>query len=98
MANYILTPASPTGGIFAHSGGILEVIVAEESILRSSARVVIKYESTSGVYKTIPTEKQEDVIDTPKTVLLQLSAGNYRAELVGGDSITSADVRLVSVV
>lgn len=52
---------------------------------------------------TIPTSTKQawqnratPTTDTYK-LALYTSAGNYRAALVGGDSLTEADVRLVSV-
>lgn len=95
MAHYTITVASNPGAVFPHSGGNLEVIIAEESILRSSAEVTIQYETapSSGVYKTLP----ETDLKSPTVALYQLSACNVKAVLVGGDSSTVAEVRLVSV-
>jgi hypothetical protein len=95
MANYTLTPASPTGAVFVHSGGTLEVIISAESALRSGAEVKIQYETSPGstVYRTLPQTKLKE----PQTALYQLSACNVRAILADGDSGTTADVRLVSV-
>ncbi len=95
MANYTLTPASPSGAVFAHSGGNLEVIISAESKLRAGSEVTIQYETSSGstVYKTLP----QTSLKEPQVALYQLSACNVKAVLIGGDSTTTADVRLVSV-
>lgn len=97
MTHVVLTVASPGNTVFAHSGGDLEVIISKESALRAGAEVTIQYETSpaSGVYKTLPLEEP---LTSPAVGLYQLSACNVKAVLVGGDSTTSADVRLVSVV
>ena len=95
MSFYTLTTVSPAGGAFTHTGGTLEVIIAKESVLRSSAEITIQYEtaSGSGVYKTLP----ETDLKSPTVALYQLSACNVKAVLVSGDASTTAEVRLVSV-
>lgn len=96
MSHYTITPASNPGTVFAHSGGNLEVIISKESVLRAGAEVTIQYEVTPGsaVYKTLPVEEE---LKSPTVALYQLSACNVKAVLVGGDSSTVAEVRLVSV-
>ncbi len=95
MTAYTLTPGAPAGAVFAHTGGTLEVIISKESDLGGGAEVTIQYETSPGssVYKTLPGTD----LTTEKVQPYSLSAGNYKAVLVGGYSAATVDVRLVSV-
>ena len=95
MSFYALTAVAPTSAVFAHTGGTLEVAVFAESLLRAGAKVVLQAETapSSTIYKTLA--KSE--ILAPDTVPYLLSACNVKVLLVGGDSTSTADVRLVSV-
>ncbi len=93
MATYTLTTASPLSVAFAHSGGDMEVIVADaaDSLGRASAKMVIQIETAApGTYINIP--QTEFTYPTKGTYTFK--AGNFKFLLTGGDATTSVTVNV----
>ncbi len=96
MPFYTLTPGAPTSASYPHTGGTLEVVIAEDSVFGAGAEIKIQFETatSSGVYKNIPLT---DIKSLKLPDSYELSAGNYRFQLVGGQSNTSIGLRVTSV-
>lgn len=93
MATYTLTPASPLSAVYAHSGGDMEVIIADapDSLGRASAKLVIQVETaTATVYINVP--GTEFTFPTKGTYTFK--AGNFKFLLTGGDASTSVTVNV----